>query len=472
MAASDTKLFESSQALFCAVVDYLGKPIIGNKRPPNYLAFQREYGSVISRVKSKVKTGSVTQKNIDDFLTKNKDWYDSSINIANELFRATKTISRKTFNRIKPPGISLFYVRGDKTSRDVMSDVATIWKYTNDYVKRKNKDSNQNDLTFNDLNKWSPADIYLASADAQRNFKKLATGQKVSIKVGNFKITSIDNFQDFSVLNLLIKHMIDKGDLLPLSLKKSPDGKNTILKTINYIENDVQKALKKQDVKYHGGFVSRTNDIFNSVDTLFQFSNDKSKFIQFRDRGSSGFSKGKAPSYSYQGVIIGGKAALDGAIGGGSIGQIISQTDKKLGVKLSLANQKKKIDEAVRLSKLMNTDMEKAAKSTLCRAVYKIATQYGPTSQKFDNEVDFYSKLFVHPKFDKDQNKELRGTVGLAARKRAQFIFSKFLGGSMISAFEKDKTKANEIIKNLIMYAGSRSKTSSPHFKASDSSSF
>ena len=62
MAASDTKLFESSQALFCAIVDYLAKPIIGNKRPPNYPAFQREYGSVISRVKSKVKTGSVTQK--------------------------------------------------------------------------------------------------------------------------------------------------------------------------------------------------------------------------------------------------------------------------------------------------------------------------------------------------------------------------------------------------------------------------
>ena len=62
MAASDTKLFESSQALFCAVVDYLGKPIIGNNRPPNYPAFQEEYGSVVKIVKSKVKTGSVTQK--------------------------------------------------------------------------------------------------------------------------------------------------------------------------------------------------------------------------------------------------------------------------------------------------------------------------------------------------------------------------------------------------------------------------
>ena len=56
--------------------------------------------------------------------------------------------------------------------------------------------------------------------------------------------------------------------------------------------------------------------------------------------------------------------------------------------------------------------------------------------------------------------------------KTSQFIFSKFLGGSMIAAFEKDKTKANEIVKNLILYAGSRSKSSSPHFKAADSSSF
>ena len=210
MAASDTKLFESSQALFCAVVDYLGKPIIGNKRPPNYPAFQEEYGSVISRVKSKVKTGSVTQKNIDDFLTKNKDWYDSSINIANELFRATQTISRKTFNRIKPPGISLFYVRGDKTSRDVMSDVATIWKYTNDYVKRKNRDSGQNDLTFNDLNKWSPADIYLVSQRGKMVMRQLASGSVISrgVKIGKTKIDSLTNMQSFAVLNALMKQMI------------------------------------------------------------------------------------------------------------------------------------------------------------------------------------------------------------------------------------------------------------------------
>ena len=465
--ADSPKEAEAAQALFCAIVDLKGAPLPTNI--PNYIVFKQKFKREINAVRRKVVIPGVTESGIEKLLLKDNEWFLSSVNIANKILKETKRLAAKTHQKIKPPGLDLFYVRGD---RNIMENIEKLWKLTNENVKRANKADGKNALTFNNINKWSPADIYLASANAQRTFKKLAEGQQVSIKVGNFMITSADNFQDFSVLNLLIKHMIDMGELLPLSLKKSPDGKNTILKTINYIENDVQKALKKQDIRYHGGFVSRTNDIFNSVDTLFQFSNDKSKFIQFRDRGSSGFSKGKAPSYSYQGVIIGGKAALDGAIGGGAIGQIIAQTDKKLSTKLSLQNQKEKIDEAVRLSKLMNTDIEKAAKSTLCKAVYKICVKYGPPGQNFNNEVDFYSKLFTHPKFDKDKNKELKGAVVLADRKRAQFIFSKFLGGSMIAAFDRDKTKADEIVKNMLLYAGSRSKSSSPHFKASDATSF
>lgn len=464
--ADSPKEGEAAQALFCAIVDLKGTPF---PPIPNYIVFKQNYRREINTVRRKVVTPGVSESGIEQLLLRDNDWFLSSINIANKIFTETKRLAAKTHQKIKPPGLDLFYVRGDK---NVMDSIQALFKYTTDRVKDANKTQGKNTLEFANINKWSPADIYLASKDAQRNLKRLAARQRVNIKIGNFRINTIDNFQDYSVLNLLIKHMIDKGDLLPLSLKKSPNGKNTIVKTINYVENDVQLALKKQDIKYHGGFVSRTNDIFNSVDVLFQFSNNKSKFLQFRDRGNTNYSKGKAPTYSYQGVIIGGKAALDGAIGGGAIGQIIAQTDKKLSTKLSLSNQKKKIEEAVRLSKLMNTDMEKAANSTLCKAVYKICVKYGPTTQKFKDEVDFFSKLYIHPKFDKNQNKELRGAVGLADRKRAQFIFSKFLGGSMIAAFDKDKTRANEIVKNLLLYAGSRSRTSSPHFKASDSSSF
>ena len=63
-SSQETKFFESAQALFCAVVDYLGKPIVDSKRPPNYAAFKRQYGNVITKVKRNVRTGAVTIKNI------------------------------------------------------------------------------------------------------------------------------------------------------------------------------------------------------------------------------------------------------------------------------------------------------------------------------------------------------------------------------------------------------------------------
>ena len=483
MAASDTKLFESSQALFCAVVDYLGKPIIGNKRPPNYLAFQREYGSVISRVKSKVKTGSVTQKNIDDFLTKNKDWYDSSINIANELFRATKTISRKTFNRIKPPGISLFYVRGDKTSRDVMSDVATIWKYTNDYVKRKNKDSNQNDLTFNDLNKWSPADIYLVSQRGKMVMRQLASGGVLSrgVKIGKTKIDSLTNMQSFAVLNALMKQMIKDGDLLPLSLKKAPDQKSVRIKTINFFENDVSKTLAKNNIKYHGYIFSQTKDVFNSKDIYIKVTSGKPK-IQFRDKG--GTEGGTKANFSYQGIISGGKQALDGSLSGDSIGNVLYQTDPTLGRLYSQNSISRVTQEAFNIAKNMQKEIDDAGtlsrsiQNPICKRVFYYVNRY--SGSKYSSMEIFYNELVNHKDFTmegtrikdkKNKGSYIRNQL-LVDRARAQFLFGKFLGGRLIDTFERKSTKdADNMARNLFLYAGSRTTSSSPHIKASDVSS-
>ena len=100
--ADSPKLSESSQALFCAVVDYLGKPINDRDRPANYPAFQKKYGKIVDRVKSKVKTGSVSVTSIEKYLTENKDWYDSSINIANQLFNATKKYQEKLLIELNP----------------------------------------------------------------------------------------------------------------------------------------------------------------------------------------------------------------------------------------------------------------------------------------------------------------------------------------------------------------------------------
>ena len=207
--ADSPKEAEAAQALFCAIVDLKGAPLPTNI--PNYIVFKQQYKREINAVRRKVVIPGVTESGIEKLLLKDNEWFLSSVNIANKILKETKRLAAKTHQKIKPPGLDLFYVRGD---RNIMENIETLWKLTNENVKRANKVDGKNALTFNNINKWSPADIYLASANAQRIFKKLSQGQQVSVKVGNFMITSADNFQDFSVLNLLIKHMIDMGCLL------------------------------------------------------------------------------------------------------------------------------------------------------------------------------------------------------------------------------------------------------------------
>ena len=43
-------------------------------------------------------------------------------------------------------------------------------------------------------------------------------------------------------------------------------------KMIKATKNDVQKALKKQDIGYHGYVFSKTDDVFSSKDVYIQFT--------------------------------------------------------------------------------------------------------------------------------------------------------------------------------------------------------
>ena len=67
---------------------------------------------------------------------------------------------------------------------------------------------NEGQVSFGDVNKWSPADIYLATDIARSKISKEI--QKTKPKTYSF----ID-------LNILTSNLIDSGDLLPLSLKKT-----------------------------------------------------------------------------------------------------------------------------------------------------------------------------------------------------------------------------------------------------------
>jgi len=460
--ADSPKQAEAAQALFSAIVDLKGAPI--PRSIPNYLIFKEKYKKEIQIVSRKVITPGVSLNDIENFLVKDQDWYKSSINIANRLLVATKKLSKKTYNKIKPKGIDLYYVRGDK---NVFGSIDKLWKFTNESTKKTNLLEGKNDLIFNNINKWSPADIYLASAKAQRLLKTVASGGDFKFKLGRngTTLTSIDNFKSFAILNAFIKELIDDGELLPLSLKKSPDRKSTIIKTINYVEGDVAKALKSQQIGYHGYVFSKTLDVFNSKDVYIKFTTKPRIMMQFRDKGSSGASKGRAPVYSYQGIITGGTKALDGGLAGKSIGDVFGQVNQSAGTFFSLSAQKAVIDEAIEISKQMEIDFDKAIDNKICDKVFFFVNSY--SKQNFKTKVEFFSALYNNFSLEKHQNNQQ-----LVERARAQFIFGKYLGGSMIQMFEKDKTQANEMVTNMILYAGSRAKSSSPHWKAADVSSF
>ena len=475
--ADSPKEAEAAQALFCAVVDYEGRKI--NPIPRNYRAFATTYNRTIQRVRRKVVTPGVSIEDIGRFLRDDQDWYDSSVNIANNLLDKTEEIAKNTYNKIKPKGIDLFYVRDD---RNTFNSISKLFTYTNNRVKERNRTIDEGereiDLTFNNLNKWSPADIYLSSKYAQRLLSELASGSDRSptplnrpIELGQTTIYSRSCFVSFGVLNALLKTLMENGDLLPLSLKKSPDGQRTIIKTINFIDGDVARALAEQEIGYHGYLYSKSTDIFKAKDIYIRFTNRPRIMMQFRDKASSG--GGENPKWSWQGIITGGTQALDGGLGGGSIGDVLGTISSVAGRFFSLRNIEKVQLDAWDIARDMDVNIEQAIDNPICDELYNFIVRYRGNnySNVFSDKLDLFQQLYDNPNF----NIGARGitTAGYAARARSQFIYSKYLGGRMIQLFEGvTERKANDMVTSMVLYAGSRTNRSSPHWKAADISSF
>jgi hypothetical protein len=238
--ADETSKAESAQALFCALADYLGAGTINEvfdlNKFPNYLSFKKHWNQNYSaaKIESTFKShvdadASLTEveqllsgTNSSNPKTKD-DWYKSSLLIAKKLIQDINSIS-KEFSSIKQPSwSSIFYVRGDK---DVMANIAELYKRANDTQKILIKEGSSG-ISFSNINKWSPADIYFASPKAKREISDEVSSNK--------KMT-------FSILNKMISKMISDGQLLPLSLKKQT--KEVKLEKVNFNRPSELKKLK------------------------------------------------------------------------------------------------------------------------------------------------------------------------------------------------------------------------------------
>jgi len=242
---------------------------------PNYDSFKKNWNETYPAAKigeafkKHVESNVTSLKDIENFLTKtpkNKppEWYISSVKIAKQLIKDIDGISSKFSSIKRPSWSSIFYVRGDK---DVMKNIQILFDEAIISQKEVNllrtKEGQPKKLIFGDINKWSPADIYFASAKSKK-------------EISNF-VKNKDGLT-FEFLNLFIAKMIASGDLLPLSLKKQPH-KVTIL-PVNFSRTHEIKELEK--IKSYGlsNWKPRTNtnDAARSLEVYL--SSDKVHYLQ------------------------------------------------------------------------------------------------------------------------------------------------------------------------------------------------
>ena len=224
--ADKTALAESSQALFCAVADFLGErksdKLLDIKKYLTFTDFKRAVGEqVISKAEKRIRTPGVSLSDIEEFLLKNNDWYKSSSLIALKLVKDITGIDADF--KLKQEGFQkLFYFRGDQ---EVMGNIEKLFKIAN-----ASPITVANQVKFGNVNKWSPADIYLATEKARKD-------------IGDAVLKAKPKTYSFIDLNILTSNLIDSGDLLPLSLKKTT--KTVQLQKVNFDKKSEIKALEK-----------------------------------------------------------------------------------------------------------------------------------------------------------------------------------------------------------------------------------
>ena len=237
MSARDTALAESAQAIFCSMADYLGaiesSKFLNHKTYTTFSEFENSNRALLKKALTRVKV-DVGFKDVYEYLIKNPKWYVSSILIANALVRDLKTID-KDFNisQAKYNDGKMFYLRGDE---EVMNLIGKLFSIANkSLVTQLLKKDIPNIIGFGDINKWSPADIYLANPTAKVILKK--------------EFNSANNKDyTFDELNTTISELIDGGNLLPLSLKKTTT--TARLYKVNFSEDFKAKLLR--GVKFKG----------------------------------------------------------------------------------------------------------------------------------------------------------------------------------------------------------------------------
>lgn len=383
--ADKTTLAESTQALFCCLAEFVQSkngdldPLFDKKQTTSFESFKKmwdmSYKTTIESIfKSHTDAPKVSYSVLEKFLDtpENNDWFISSISIAKKLIEDIDSVSRN-FKGIKRPNpSSIWFVRGDKA---VMTNIAELFKAANATEQSINKiDGAKKSVVFRDINKWSPADIYFASDFARKQIEK-----DLSEIHGNQKTS-----YTFMDLNVMISDLIDSGDLLPLSLKKTT-------KEVNLQKVNFDRPAELKEIKGYGFVKSSDFKIYKiekpETRDLKIYLNHKNKdHIKFKHDSSTNAIKAEFQIAGAQ-ARGGSVASLEGIV------DLIELVDKPFGLefkKIGEKARKKYSDEVKKLGTKPAKGTKEKEKFDEIRAQYSalyVSNEIIPPIQKWINKI-------------------------------------------------------------------------------------
>ena len=387
--ADKTELFESAACWLAGLRFAQTEPIDSKEFACTLANF--------SKIKN-VKT-SASLNDVVVFLSQNKDWLTTSISTANELY--DKFGGSKNYQ---------FY-RGEA----IVETIEEAFKPVN---KNHLNAENKKERPFANLNKWSPADIWMVEKGKENTFKQ-----------------EIPKKTTFITFNEFFREKIVAEELIGISLKGLNPKKSTRIDPWNFsthvkAERTLRSGNNAAGVKSTSPCKncitkeSGADKLFGSIDCYLWGSNNME--IQFRATDTQG--------KTWQGEVLEGTDAKHGKIGGGVFDRFMKEIFTQ-----SFFNHIGFKDVAA-----VATQSKRADGIELAREIQKMVNKGGTMQHCSDlAEVPIDDILAMKPKW----------------------IFSKYLGLKMGEKIMQESSNSETFMTQIFRYATSQSELSGPFYK-------
>ena len=311
--AKATEMFESAACWVTAVRFSMGNKNLAKDWGCSNCAFR----DVADRVDT-----TATMEEVCSFLQKSPKWLDTSIATANTLYKEYK-------------GGDYYFYRG----KGIVDGIEEHFKGVN---RRTNQDPE--DSGFSNINKWTPADIYLCDKSTESKM-----------------LTSLKEQKRFGTLNTTMEKYLEDKDLVGVSLKSLKPGSTGTLKPFNKTG-----AVKERKTFRRAGVKDGAKSLLSSMD-VYLFGGFE---IQFRATDTAG--------KTWQGEIL-GTEAKHGKLGGGVMDAILKKVyGKTKGLFKATGYDSTKAIAAA--SKVPSSKLEMAEEISRIAKEHKIGPDYDTVS--------------------------------------------------------------------------------------------